>query len=343
MLFINSFIYLSCKTEINIHEEIDLSTGAFIVNEGNFMSNNGEISFYNTATGEITNNLYARQNNNLVLGDVVQSFCITDSYGLIAVNNSQKVVVVELNNFKHYYTFQGIYYPRYIIPVRHDICYLSNGKSPGKVFVLDLLNKKIIDTLNVGNEPENMLLFNNKVYVTNGAWGHDSTLTIINAVNDDVISTLTIGDGACDLVVDNLDRIWVLCQGKTLYDFSSETPSTLVCFNPVNNEIIMQIPIGVRNDYFYPVRLTLNPQKTILYYIEHNGVYKMSIDDPYNHQLIIPGVFYSLEVNPADGNLYLFSDNAFNGPGTLSVYTPSATPVHLNIKTGIGPNAAVFK
>jgi hypothetical protein len=336
-------LFISCKPEPITPVDIDLSNGVFIVNEGNFMSNNGEISFYNFVTGKITNRLFASQNNDAVLGDVIQSLCIIDSFGLIAVNNSKKIEIVNINTLKHSHTIAGVSYPRYIIPVRPEICYLSNGKNPGQVLVLNTRSKTFIDTIPVGNEPENMLLTDNKVFVANGAWGHDSTVTIIDAVTDTVVFTLTVGDGACDLVCDQSKRIWVLCQGKTLHDNPVETPSKLVCINPLNFQIECEVPIGTPNDFFYPSRLSCNPQKNILYYIEKEGVYKLNAFNSNEHQLLIPGSFYGLEVNPETGDIYVLSDNAFSKPGTLSIYNPSGDLIIQNIQTGIGPNSAVFK
>jgi DNA-binding beta-propeller fold protein YncE len=337
-----SLVLLSCKPDIMIPEKIDLSKGVFIINEGNFMSNNGEIGFYDPNNGKMVNHLFALQNNEAVLGDIVQSMCISDSLGLIVVNNSKKLEIVNINTFKHIQIISGLSYPRYIIPIRDNICYLSNGYNPGQILVINTLNFKITDTINVGNEPENLILYGNKVFVANGAWGHDSTVSVIDAQSDQLLQTLNIGDGATDLVIDKLNRVWVLCQGKTEFENPMDTPSKLVCFNTENYEIIYSIEIGNTGDLFYPVRIAVNPEKDRIYYIEKEGVFSMNILLPETQELLIPGNFYGMEIHPQNGDIYVFSNAGFNGSGSLSIYNSKGEKMIQNIETGIGPNGAVF-
>ncbi len=333
----------SCKPDVIIENDIDLSKGVFIVNEGNFMSNNGEISFYNTATGEMVNNLFALQNNNPVLGDVVQSMCISDTLALISVNNSKKVEIVNVNDFKHIETISGFSYPRHILPVRENICYLTNGKNPGDVKVIDTKNYEIIKTIAVGTQPENLLLLDNKVFVTNGAWGHDSTISILNATTDELIETVTIGDGSTDLVSDKNGNLWILCQGKSIYDYSEETASQLVCINPESYEILERVIIGTIGDDYNPVRIASDKERGYIYYIEKSGVYRINIDNPQAKEWFIMGSYYGLEVNPDNRNVYVFYDSGFTGAGIMTIYDTEGNKIQDLIKVGIGPNGAIFR
>ncbi len=341
--FLLLMFFISCKPKVIPENDIDISQGVFIVNEGNFMSNNGEISFYNSQTGEMINNLFASQNNNAVLGDVVQSMCISDTLALISVNNSKKVEIVNINNFKHIETISGFSYPRHIIPVRENICYLTNGKNPGDVKVIDTKNYEIIKTITVGNQPENLLLLNNKVFVTNGAWGHDSTICIINAQTDDLIETITIGDGTTDLCIDKNNNIWILCQGKSIYDYPEETASQLVCINPETYEIIERVIVGVTGDDFHPVRIASDKENGYIYYVEGTGVYRINIDNPQHKEWFIIGSYYGLELNPDNGDVYVFYDSGFTGAGTMTIYDSSGSLIQDLIKVGIGPNGAIFR
>ena len=342
-MFLFIITFFSCKPKPIPEKEIDISEGVFIINEGNFMSNNGEISFYNTATGELINNLYALQNNNAFLGDVVQSMCISDTIAFISINNSKKIEVVNIKNFKHVYTISNLSYPRYIIPVRAGICYLTNGRNPGDVYVIDTKENTIINTITVGNQPENLIYSDNKVFVTNGAWGHDSTISIINAVSDELIETITIGDGTTDIVSDKNNNIWVLCQGKSAFDYPEETASQLVCINPDTYEIIERVNIGLTGDDFHPVRLSSDKKNSFIYYVEKTGVYRININNPQEKEWFIIGSYYGLDINPENGDVYVFFDNGFTGAGTMTVYNSEGSQIQEPINVGIGPNGAVFK
>ncbi|MCD4794536.1 MAG: YncE family protein [Bacteroidales bacterium] len=344
LIIISSLIILfsSCKPKPVPEQEIDISEGVFIVNEGNFMSNNGEISFYNTQTGEIINNLYALQNNNAVLGDVVQSMCISDTLALISVNNSKKIEIVNIKDFKHVHTITGLSYPRYIITVRENICYLTNGKNPGEIKVIDTDKKEVIKTITAGNQPENLLLSGNKVFVANGAWGHDSTVSIINPSTDELIETINVGDGATDLASDKNGNIWVLCQGKSAYDYPEETASQLVCINPDTYEIIERVNIGITGDNFHPVRIASDKENGYIYYNERVGVYRININNPHHKEWFSMLLYYGLEVNPVNGNVYMFSDKGFTEAGTMDIYNKEGEKLQELVKVGVGPNCGVF-
>ena len=343
IFYIAVIIFASCKPETLPEKLIDFSKGAFIINEGNFMSNNGEISFYNTETGELINNIYSKQNNEASLGDVVQSMCFSDTLALISVNNSKKVEIVNAQNFKHVSTILGLIYPRYIIPVKENISALTNGKNPGEVCFINASQNKVVKRLTVGNEPENLLLANNKIFVANGAWGHDSTISIINANTYELIKTMSVGDGATDLVSDKNGNIWVLCQGKSKYDFGEDTPSKLVCINPENYDIIEEVTIGIMGDDFYPVRIATDINEDYIYYIEQTGVYRININNPQHKEWFIIGSYYGLEINHDNGNVYVFSDNGFTGSGTMTIYNNNGSKISEALKVGIGCNGAIFK
>ncbi|NPA43916.1 MAG: hypothetical protein GXO49_00115 [Chlorobi bacterium] len=334
---------VSCKDDTFKEEDIDLSKGIFVVNEGNFMANNGEISFYNTETGELTNNIYSKQNNEAVLGDVVQSMCISGDFALISVNNSKKIELVDVNNFKHVSTITDVVYPRYIIPVKENICALTNGKNPGEVCIIDVSKKEITKRITVGTEPENLLLANNKIFVANGAWGHDSTVSIIDAQTLELTKTIVVGDGATDLVSDKNGNIWVLCQGKAEYDAGEDTPSKLVCINPDTYDIIEEVTIGMVGDDFYPTRIASYLNEDYIYYIEQTGVYRININNPQEKEWFIMGSYYGLEINQENGDVYVFFDNGFTSAGIMTIYDKAGNKLNDLLEVGIGPNGCVFK
>jgi len=55
---------------------------------------------------------------------------------------------------------------------------------------------------------------------------------------------------------------------------------------------------------------------------------------------LIPGTYYGIDVNPSDGNLYLF-ESSFTGNGIFKIYNTAGDPVAQGT-VGIAPNGAVF-
>ena len=83
---------------------------------------------------------------------------------------------------------------------------------------------------------------NGFAYVCNvGAWGLDSTVTIINTTTDAVETTLTVGDKPNSAVVDVNGNVWILTGGYTEYDANwnviAETPGVLAMINNTTNTI----------------------------------------------------------------------------------------------------------
>ncbi len=339
---------ISCKdTPENETELHEYGTGAYIICEGNYTANNGEISFYNLKTDETFNNLFYNANDNKPLGDVIQSMIFCGEKAYISVNNSKKIEVVNATTFEHIAVITGVNYPRYLLKINDEKIYLTNGSAPGNIFVINSLTNEIEKSIEIGNMPENSVLANNKVYVTNGAWGNDSTISIINAETDILDTTIFVGHGATDIVTENTENLWVLCGGKVNYDENwniiDETESKIVKVNTNSFSIEKEIIIGQTGDDFNPMRLAINQNEGIIYYAEKDGIYSYNINTAENPIKIISGTYYGLEINPSTGNIYVFSDNAFSGAGTLNIYDKDGTIISANIKTGIGPNGAVFK
>ena len=126
-----------------------------------------------------------------MLGDILQSFNMIEHTGYLVVNNSQKVVSVDMNTFKKSGEIKGLSYPRYIHKVSATKALLSNGNGFGgdKLYVIDLPTFKITDSITVGKGPETFATVGSNVYVCNsGAWADDSTLSVINASTLNVTS-----------------------------------------------------------------------------------------------------------------------------------------------------------
>ena len=56
---------------------------------------------------------------------------------------------------------------------------------------------------------------------------------------------------------------------------------------------------------------------------------------------MIPGSYYGLEVNPSDGNIYVFEAISFTGNGMMKIFDENGNSVAEGA-VGIAPNGAVF-
>src|SRR6056297_3295490 len=160
--------FISCEEDEN-DDQINIE-GIYVVNEGNFGSNNGSITLINPDEKETIQNYFSK-NNNWSLGDVVQDLSFYEDKGFIVVNNSQKVEVVDKETFESLGVIEGLSYPRQFLGINDNKGYLTNGSSAtgenGNVLVIDVSEYLVIDTIEAGKGPESMVKYENNVYVTN--------------------------------------------------------------------------------------------------------------------------------------------------------------------------------
>lgn len=343
----SALIFTSCS-EDNDPEPIDdtqniYNTGGyFVVNEGAWGNNDGSISYINTSD-ELTNYIY-EDANSAPLGDVVQSLTIADDKALIIVNNSQKVEIVNLNDFSSSSTITDLSYPRYGLYLGNDKVYVTNGSSAGDVKIINPSSGTVTGTITVGQGPERLLQTNNNVYVVNGGgWGHDSTVSVITPSTDAVSTTITVGDNPKDLVVDANDNLWVVCSGYTEYDLNynvvSETNSELYKIDPSTNAVIDHFVIGELSDHVSSLEISEDGQTL---YFDNNGIRSLSISATSdNSTSLVDGSFYGFSVNPDNGNIFVSSFD-FVSASTLYEYSSTGTFIDSNT-VGIGANSVVFQ
>jgi YVTN family beta-propeller protein len=337
---------MSCEKEPAGYPLISgFSHGIVITNEGTFTQNNGSVSFIDSRTDSIIPDLFQLANNR-PLGDVVQSFGIADSLGFIIANNSMKVEVVRLNDFTSVGLIQASY-PRYFHYAGNGKGYLTNGAFPGEVLVIDTRILQVVDTILVGAQPEHLLISNNRLFVANGKWGNDNTLSVIDISADSVIKTIEVGDGPTDLVKSDNQSLWIICQGKVIYNndwtqIIEETDSRLVRINPVTLEKTADVIIGTMGDGFNPYLIAAGPTNDIIYFTEADGIHSFSTQTLTQSTVpLIPGFFYGMGVNPLNGNIFAMEAKGYTSNGAVYIFTPGGTLVK-SFDTGIGPNGVVF-
>jgi YVTN family beta-propeller protein len=320
--------------------------GAYITNEGAFGNSNGSVSYFDTDSVKMINHIFESVNGR-PLGDVVQSVGVAGEKGFIVVNNSQKVEIVNLRTFESIGTIDGLEYPRNFLAVNDRKGYMTDGNYNGRVYVIDLESLKITDTVPCGNGPEKLILHGSRVLVANsGGWGNDSTITVINTVNDQVAATWQVGMNPADLVLDHAGHLWALCKGKVVWnpDFSigEETSSALVEVDPTSGEVLQTIGIGMTGDFYWPQRIGINKGKNRIYYLEAAGIYARNTDGTaITGQPLIAGNLYGFGIDPATDLIYALHSPSFTTSGWVFRYQPGGTKID-SLEVGIGPSQIIF-
>lgn len=357
-----SMILLLCLSIIacNKEEEKNDTLGTFIesgsaiiTNEGSFGSNNGSVSFINR-NGVVTNYIYENANSGMNLGDVVQSYTRVGNKGIICVNNSHKIEIVDARTFKHIATIvdtsatNHTSYVRYALGVTNDKAYVTNGSSAGEVVVINLTTNTISTSINVGKGSEQLEQAGNNVYVANsGGWSIDSTVSIINSTTDAVSSTIKVGDIPTKLVKDAQNNIWVLCAGQS--DWSSWpnitklTPSKIVRINSTTNTIDKSFTLINSGSLSYELNIAVGDNGRKIYYSISDNVYALDITaSALPTTPIISGrSFYGLAASPYNNQIWGLRAPNFSSGGYVFRYNATGGLID-SIQVGIGPNNAAF-
>jgi len=325
-------IFISCeKTDLtNQSVSSGYSHGIYVVNEGNYGQNNASVTYINTDSNIVINDVFQKANNRS-LGDVAMCLGFAGGKGFIVVNNSYKIECVDLKTFKTVQVITGFTYPRYFLKINDNTAYVTDGNFAGKVYVIDVNMMKKTDSIPVGYGPENMVLVNNNVFVANsGGWGIDSTLSVINPATNKVFTTVKVDAFPTDLVVDANNNVWALCQNY------------LVCVNGSNFTVLKKIPLLHSSEYYNPHRMAIDQSKTTIYIAEDDGVKAISIT-----ALSVPTIpliarkFYGLDVNPSNGQIFGCNAENYSQKGFVIRYKNTGEIID-SIQVGMIPGSVFF-
>jgi YVTN family beta-propeller protein len=341
---------VSCKKEEDNRTGSYAESGsAIVVNEGNYNSTNGSLSFIDV-NGKAVNNIFEQANNGASIGDVVQSYTPVGNKGIICVNNSFKIEIVDIRTFKRLATIADATktdYVRYAIGINNSKAYVSNGSYDGTVLVINLENYTIEKTIPVGKGPEQMALVENKVYVCNsGGFDADSTISIINTNTETVETTITVGDIPAKIVKDAQGYLWVLCKGQHSVDYINNiSPAQLVRIDPSNNTVLKSFTLvdaGAPMDY--DINMAIGNNGNNIYYHLGNSIYILNINDNFlpTQPVITKSAIRALSISPYNNQIWAMQTPNYTSGGFVFRYTPGGALID-SIKVGIAPNGAVFR
>lgn len=336
------------KPPTNTSSSVDSTSafeqGVFVVNEGQFTSGSGTITHYNQQSKAKFDDIFQLRNGR-PLGSVAQSISFDNDYGFICVNNASKVEIVDQRNFESVNTISNLISPRYYVSDGSK-GYVSDWGIEG-VFVIDHGNFSVTDTILTGFGPEQMLIHEGYLYVTNGGdWTNPgNTVTVIKIANDSIEDQITVGDKPNSIVADKNGMIWVLCGGiDDWMDPNNNTPGALVQIDPAT-----RTPVGGHlflDPLKHPNRLAISGEGFVLYYLSDlydGALYGMPINaTSLPVAPLVDRKFYGLGVDPADGNIYASDARFFQQNGIVIRYSPTGVQVD-SFEVGLNPGNIVVR
>ncbi len=318
------------------------TNGCFILNEGNFNWGNASVTFFNSLTHTIRPDVFEAVNQR-ALGDVAQSMTVYNGRCYIVVNNSNKIEVVSLDDFKSVKTIQGFHAPRYLQVVDSTKAYVTNLH--GDISIVDLNTLEVTGSILATDWTEQMATYKNFVFTTSiGQFNETNAVRkakvyIINTKNDMIVDSILVGKEPMGIVIDKKDKIWVLCTGG----WDAVEPASLYRVNP---DLMM-----VEKKYTFPgtgnvpSRLCINPGRDTIYFL-NNGIFRMPVTaQELPAQPFITSddrLFYGLNVDPADGTIWTSDAVDYVQNGWVYQYNQATGQMIRSFKAGRIPGSFAF-
>lgn len=313
--------------------------GFYLLNEGNMGMNRASIDIFNYRTGNYTTDIYSERNPEVVkeLGDVGNDIQIYGNKVYAVINVSNKVEVIDKWTAKR---IKKIDIPncRYVAFYK-DKAYVSSYAGPvaidpnaeiGFVAEIDTTSLEIKRKVNVGYQPEQMVVHNGKLYVANSGGyrvpNYDRTISVIDLATFTEIKKIDVGINLYAIRIDSRGDIYVSSRGD-YYD----TPSNLFVIDTKTDETKMQLDIPVLGMclvddllYYYSVSWSyLTNSNQVTYGILDTKTKKIISDkiitDGTEKQIMIP---YGLQVNPETKEIYITDAQNYVVTGYIYCFTP---------------------
>ncbi len=309
--------------------------GVFVVNQGPFQTGTGTITHKADNVIEPSQDVFAKANPGLVLGNIAQSMIKHGDRYYIAVNNANKIVVVDLD-FKLIGTIDDVKLPRYFASNGSKLYLTIWGADfqSGEVLEINTTSLTIANSIKVGNAPEQMMIDGIELYVTiSSPYGGDSkNVAIINTLTNTLTKTITVGDSPTAITKDKNGAIWVLCSGNYAFNPADNTAGALVKIG--NPNVTFPLPNGASS-------LVTNVTKDELFFTVGNNVNKHNIaSTTFINTTVYTGSSYAIAVNK-DNVLHIANPGDFASNGTVETIDLS-TAEKSTFKAGIIPGFLYF-
>jgi hypothetical protein len=334
MLLLLSLVFNCCKDEPkpNLVSDVKKGQGLFVVNEGTFTSGNASLYYINLSSDSLNKETdLFKLKNNRPLGDIFQSMSFINNKAWLVVNNSSKIEVINPENIASIATIKNLRSPRYSLEINTEKVYVTDLYA-NVIHIIDSKNYTKIGEIKCSGWTEEMIAFQNQVWVTNH---HSDYVYLINTMDDKIIDSIKVAYGGSSILKDKHDVIWVLCSGDAI----KKKTGGLFGINALTKKIEKQW-LFTQPD-FNPIKLIQNAANDSLYYI-HNGIYSLSkTANILSNNPLIPqpngSSFYGLTIQTSTGIIFVADALDYVSQGKVSLFTPKGLLIK-SYKVGVNPS-----
>ncbi len=334
------FLFVSCSKDpdpviTGIKGSYLSGSGAFILNEGNFRSGNGSLSFFSYDSSKVYNHVFLNVNKR-ALGDIPYSMGIINNKAYIIVNNSNRIEVINSKTAESLATINKIISPRYISFIAPSRAYVTSLYSDS-VTIINLEKDIVSGYINIRHTTESIMVTGKKAFIAN--WTGGNKVFVVDTEYDQVIDSIIVGTEPESMVIDKNLTLWVLSNGGWQREHFAE----LTGIDTQTGEILSNFIFPSITDS--PVCLQIDGKGENLFYL-NNGIMKMSInasqlpDTP-----LIPGSygnFYKMSVNQYNNEIFVTDVSDYQQKGFLLRFNRSGELLS-KMQTDLIPGSICFR
>lgn len=323
-----------------------------ILNEGNFMYGNSSISYYDASSRKVQNDVFYNQNG-FPLGDVAYSCSFHDGLLYVVVNNSGKVMIMNmgkypaLNAFEFTSRITGLTSPRYMYFLSEEKAYVSDLYAKA-ISIVDPENNTITGMINTDNHsgefyqhPTEQFIRWDKYIFTN-CYSYDNKILVIDPEQDEVVDSIEVLKQPSSMILDKNDKLWVICDGGYENSAYGDEQPGLVRIDPITRTIER---IFILDSDYWPSELHINSTRDTLYFI-NGDVWRMPVDaaslpvEPFVHA-DAHQLFYSIGIDPVTSEVYVGDAVDNVQQGVVYRFSADGSPED-TVRVGIIPGAFYF-
>jgi len=332
-------IFVSDSSTVSIPVQLTNYHGFYLLNEGNMGMNRASLDLFEYETGIYTRDIFSERNPSITneLGDVGNDLLLYGKKAYATINASNFVEVFDVETGKH---LTQIHVPncRYLA-VNQGKVYVSSyagrievdpNAEIGFVAEIDTLSLTVKRKVQVGYQPEEMVVKENKLYVANSGGyrkpQYDTTVSVVDLTTFTELKKIKVGINLHRMQIDANGDIYVSSRGN-----QEDIPANLYVIDTQTDQVKQQLNIAVSNMtidedklYYYATSYQHSTaQETISYGILDTKTKQVIRDyiitDGTEKKILIP---YGIAVNPETKEIYMTDAQDYVGTGYIYCFSP---------------------
>ncbi len=343
-------IFSACKKDDPVVTPVApaITGGTYVLSEGGFGANNAKLAFRADSSGSVTGDFFLQQNPTITagLGDLGNDAIVYGGKLYIVMNGSNNVTVLNARSGTYVNSISFIAGPVNKSP-RYALGH--NGRVyvtafDGTVSVIDTSSLSIINTIQVGPNPEGLAAVGNYLYVANSGGLNavpDSTVSVVNLTTNLEVQRITVCVNPQVVAVNSAGKVYVSGFGNF-----STIPAAISVINSNNNTL--EATLGSEFAYDH-IRIN---NDTAYLYNNYGGAGTCKVMNTINNTVIrnefitdgtAIAVPYGLNINSDNGDVYIADAGNFTSAGTVTCFGSNGQKkFSFSVAPGVNPNKIVF-